>query len=562
MDDERSTKGPDGVRISGAQEARRIVAQPPTWADDEVHGDDADVPTRDSSTGVSGDVSGDTSADASGDWMQAGDHTLSGVLGQAGQVTDHDDHGDPADGWGDDEGNPAPAPFPAARTGLRFDPDTVGAASPTTGALAPDDDRFPDEMYDDPPPRRKGASVAGQDPKAEWSDTSGEAQRIVAIGATDEPDDGWGSFAGGGPRWRREASDWADVDGSDASALADSGTQVGALDPHRSEQSDLYSFDEPGRRDTVPSDAGKGERLTPSSTKAGAKAGEKVKAKVAGRTATKAKAAPPATLGVRVATGVTLAAVLGLILYVGKRPAAAVLVAAAVALAALELLTALRQRGFKPAIPAVLVGLAAMVAATYRNGDGGVTIVAVISVLTIMLWYLLGAERDRPVVNIAVSLLVFGYTAMAASSAALLLRPRDGVGLLFAAIACTVGYDVAGYFVGSFLGRNKLAPEISPHKTVEGLAGGMLGAVLVGAVVFGKITWHPWTTLAHGAMVGLVVAVAAPLGDLVESMMKRDLGMKDMGTLLPGHGGVLDRIDSMLFSVPAVFLLARLLRLA
>ena len=404
--------------------------------------------------------------------------------------------------------------------------------------------------------------MAGPAPKSEWGDTSGEAERIVAIGATDEPDDGWGSFAGGGPRWRREASDWADVDGSDASALADSGTQVGALDPHRSEQSDLYSFDEPGPRDATPSDAGKGQSPAANSSTVGAKAGDKVKAKVAARTATKSKAAPPATLGVRVATGVTLAAVLGLILYVGKRPAAAVLVAAAVALAALELLTALRQRGFKPAIPAVLVGLVAMVAATYRNGDGGVTIVAVISVLTIMVWYLLGAERDRPVVNIAVSLLVFGYAAMAASSAALLLRPRDGVGLLFAAIACTVGYDVVGYFVGSFLGRNKLAPEISPNKTVEGLAGGMLGAVLVGAVVFGKITWHPWTTLAHGAMVGLVVAVAAPLGDLVESMMKRDLGMKDMGTLLPGHGGVLDRIDSMLFSVPAVFLLARLLRLA
>ncbi len=554
MDDERSTKGPDGVRISGAQEARRIVAQPPTWADDEVDHDDEDVPNA--------EVQTDPSGDPSGDWMQAGDHTLSGVLGHAGQVTDSGDHGDHADGWGEDEGSKAPAASPAARTGLRFDPDTAGEASPTGGASAPDDDRFPDEMYNDPPPRRKAASGAGPAPKSEWSDTSGAAERIVAIGATDEPDDGWGSFAGGGPRWRREASDWADVDGSDASALADSGTQVGALDPHRSDQSDLYSFDEPGQRGTAPSDAGKGQGPAASSAKAGAKAGDNVKAKVAARRATKAKAAPPATLGVRVATGVTLAAVLGLILYVGKRPAAAVLVAAAVALAALELLTALRQRGFKPAIPAVLVGLVAMVAATYRSGDSGVTIVAVISVLTIMLWYLLGAERDRPVVNIAVSLLVFGYTAMAASSAALLLRPRDGVGLLFAAIACTVGYDVVGYFAGSFLGRNKLAPEISPNKTVEGLAGGMLGAVLVGAVVFGKITWHPWTTLAHGAMVGLVVAVAAPLGDLVESMMKRDLGMKDMGTLLPGHGGVLDRIDSMLFSVPAVFLLARLLRLA
>ena len=506
--------------------------------------------------------SGDESADVSGDWMQAGDHTLSGVLGHGGPVTDHGDHGDHAEGWDDDEGTPA-ASTPG--TGLRFEPDAAGGAPATpvaTPTSALDDDRFPDEMYNDPPPRRKAVAGAAPAPKSEWSDTSGDAERIVAIGATDEPDDGWGSFAGGGPRWRREASDWADVDGADASALADSGTQVGALDPHRSEESDLYSFDEPARGGAAPSDAGKAQGPGAGSVKTGAKAGDKMKAKVSARSATKAKAAPPATLGVRVATGVTLAAVLGLILYVGKRPAAAVLVAAAVALAALELLTALRQRGFKPAIPAVLVGLVAMVAATYRSGDSGVTIVAVISVLTIMVWYLLGAERDRPVVNIAVSFLVFGYTAMAASSAALLLRPRDGVGLLFAAIACTVGYDVVGYFVGSFLGRNKLAPEISPNKTVEGLAGGMLGAVLVGAVVFGKITWHPWTTLAHGAMVGLVVAVAAPLGDLVESMMKRDLGMKDMGTLLPGHGGVLDRIDSMLFSVPAVFLLARVLGLA
>ena len=557
MDDDRSTGSPEGVRISGAQEARRIVAQPPMWADDQ--GDDV-----------------------SGDWMQAGDHTLSGVLGdpEAGDRSgEQGDFAEAGDGWGDDvepaAGGPHDDPTPPAAsrhgTGLASGDHPADEDARDDDAGDEDDDRFPDEMYDDPPPRRDPRSPSAP-LTSDWGTAPGAADRVVAIGADDEPDDGWTSFAGGGPRWRREAADWADVDAADASGLADDESRVGTLDPNRSDQSDLYTFGEPRRAEEAPgrvsgpgSDArpGQGGEARPSGSQGSSgsrRSPDAATPATAGRR--KARVAPPATLGVRVATGVTLAAVLGLILYVGKRPAAAVLVAAAVALAALELLTALRQRGFNPAIPAVLVGLVAMVAGTYRSGDVGVSTVAVLSVLTIMVWYLYGAERDRPVVNIAVSLLAFGYTAMAAGSAALLLRPTNGIGLLFAAIACTVGYDVVGFFVGSSMGKTKLAPEISPNKTVEGLVGGMIGSVLVGAVVFGQLSWHPWDTLAHGAVVGVVVAIAAPLGDLVESMMKRDLGMKDMGNVLPGHGGVLDRIDSMLFSVPAVFLLARVLGLA
>jgi len=130
----------------------------------------------------------------------------------------------------------------------------------------------------------------------------------------------------------------------------------------------------------------------------------------------------------------------------------------------------------------------------------------------------------------------------------------DGVGMIIGLVLCAVSYDVAGYFVGSRMGHRPLMPDVSPNKTVEGLLGGMAAAVLMGAII-GVITIQPWDSLGHGLLLGIVVAIFAPLGDLVESMLKRDLGLKDFGTLLPGHGGVLDRFDAMLFCLPAVYYL-------
>jgi phosphatidate cytidylyltransferase len=129
---------------------------------------------------------------------------------------------------------------------------------------------------------------------------------------------------------------------------------------------------------------------------------------------------------------------------------------------------------------------------------------------------------------------------------------------LLGAIVCTVGYDVGGLFVGSQMGSRPLMPEISPNKTWEGLLGGMLLAVVMGAL-FG-FTSHYWG-MKHGLLLGLVVAVVAPLGDLAESMIKRDIGIKDMGRILPGHGGVLDRFDALLFVLPAAYYLVKLLKL-
>jgi phosphatidate cytidylyltransferase len=114
-----------------------------------------------------------------------------------------------------------------------------------------------------------------------------------------------------------------------------------------------------------------------------------------------------------------------------------------------------------------------------------------------------------------------------------------------------------GYVIGSQFGKTRLAPAISPNKTVEGLIGGMAASIVVALVVVNRIT--PWNELTDALALGITVAIMAPLGDLCESMLKRDLGVKDFGTLLPGHGGILDRFDAILFCLPAVYYLARAL---
>ncbi len=146
------------------------------------------------------------------------------------------------------------------------------------------------------------------------------------------------------------------------------------------------------------------------------------------------------------------------------------------------------------------------------------------------------------------------------SFAALILTFPNGVGVLIGTILAVAVNDAAALFIGSKFGQRPLAPEVSPGKTVEGVVGGGLAGVVASWLVLGVIGIFPWGTGSAIAL-GLVVAVAAPLGDLCESMLKRDLGVKDMGTLLPGHGGLLDRFDALLFALPAVYYLCRLLEI-
>jgi len=201
--------------------------------------------------------------------------------------------------------------------------------------------------------------------------------------------------------------------------------------------------------------------------------------------------------------------------------------------------------------------------AVYAKGVSAIPLVAALLVVTTLVWYLVGAERGSTVDGVAGTIFGFAWIGLLGAFAALMLSPsqyphRHGIAFLFGAVVATIGADVGALAVGSWLGRHPLAPRVSPGKTWEGLIGGAVLAVVLSAAVVGQV--HPWT-VPKAALLGVVAAVVAPIGDLCESLVKRDLGLKDMGAMLPGHGGVLDRIDALLFVLPATYYLVRVLNL-
>ncbi len=201
--------------------------------------------------------------------------------------------------------------------------------------------------------------------------------------------------------------------------------------------------------------------------------------------------------------------------------------------------------------------------ATYVKGIAALPLVLVLVVITSLVWSLVSPERGSTVESVSSTLLGFLWVGFLGSFAALMLAPseypqRHGIAFLLGAVVATIGADVGALAIGSWLGRRHLAPQVSPNKTWEGLIGGAVVAVALSAAVTGQV--HPWT-VPKAALLGLVVAVVAPIGDLCESLVKRDLGLKDMGSILPGHGGVLDRVDALLFVLPATFYLVRVLNL-
>jgi phosphatidate cytidylyltransferase len=236
-----------------------------------------------------------------------------------------------------------------------------------------------------------------------------------------------------------------------------------------------------------------------------------------------------------------------------------VLVVAVVALCGTELFTALRRGGYRPA---TLLGLAAVVAlplAAYWKGEEAIPLVLFLVTLFGFVWFIAGLGPDV-VVNLSVTLFGVVYVGLFGAFAALILRiPSQGVSILLVAVVGAVFYDVGGFAVGSRLGRRPLT-AVSPNKTVEGLAAGMVAsflAVVITAAVFG---FGPFS-FGQAVVFGVLLAVAAPIGDLSESLIKRDLGIKDMGSLLPAHGGVLDRFDALLLVLPTAYALARAMNL-
>ena len=200
--------------------------------------------------------------------------------------------------------------------------------------------------------------------------------------------------------------------------------------------------------------------------------------------------------------------------------------------------------------PVALVGfaaLAAMVFTAKSGGQGGVLEVAMAAVPVAVLVVLL-REQARPTVAVGGTLLGVYWIGLAFAHTELLRDLPHGDGVLIDVLVGTFVGDTAAYFGGRLFGRRQLAPRVSPNKTVEGLVGGMLGAVLA---IFIAGLYQTWLTQGNALLLGVAVAVLGPLGDLFESLVKRDAGAKDAGSLFGAHGGVLDRLDGAIFTVVA-----------
>jgi phosphatidate cytidylyltransferase len=272
--------------------------------------------------------------------------------------------------------------------------------------------------------------------------------------------------------------------------------------------------------------------------------------------------APPRNVAAAIGSGLVLGGLALLTFKLGPAPAVA-LVTVVVTMAAAEAFAAFRQGGYHPVTLLGLVATVSLMVATYNKGEAALPLVLVLLVAFCFIWHLAGVEQNDAVRSTGTTLFVFAWVAVFGSYGALLLSPalfpdRRGIAFLLGGIIAAVAYDVGALTFGAWLGRHPMA-SVSPNKTWEGFVGGLLTSVVISVGVVHLI--HPWT-VGKAATLGLVVAIVSTLGDLFESTVKRHLGRKDMGRLLPGHGGMLDRVDGLLFVLPATYYLVIAFHLA
>ncbi len=228
-----------------------------------------------------------------------------------------------------------------------------------------------------------------------------------------------------------------------------------------------------------------------------------------------------------------------------------VLLALFVGVAIWELTQALGKRQIHVPFAPIAVGGAFMTALAYVWGARDALAALVVTFIAIVAWRLRGGP-DGYLRDVTASIYALIYVPTMAMFVALMLAQGDGNDRVLLFLILTVCSDSGGYFAGILFGRHPMAPSISPNKTWEGLAGSTVICLAAGAL---GMMWLLHGKVWQGLLVGLAAVGAATVGDLVESMIKRDLDTKDMGSILPGHGGILDRIDAMLVVAPVSWLL-------
>ncbi|HMR48458.1 MAG TPA: phosphatidate cytidylyltransferase [Arachnia sp.] len=226
----------------------------------------------------------------------------------------------------------------------------------------------------------------------------------------------------------------------------------------------------------------------------------------------------------------------------------------ALCMGVIEVGGALRRKGLNPEVAPIAVGTVMSVLLSYAAAhwdlkfapEGMVVIVLGATVLVVLAMRVFRGQEGF-IADLAASGLLIAYLPLLGGFMPLTMTSTDGALRMWLILICSIASDLGAYIVGVLIGRHKMAPSISPGKTWEGFAGGLLFAVGFGILGSVYLLGAPWWV---GIPLGLLVSLASVIGDLVESLIKRDAGLKDMSNLLPGHGGWMDRLDALILAVP------------
>ncbi|MEJ6573972.1 MAG: phosphatidate cytidylyltransferase [Actinomycetes bacterium] len=225
-------------------------------------------------------------------------------------------------------------------------------------------------------------------------------------------------------------------------------------------------------------------------------------------------------------------------------------------LAARELVRAYKVGGVELPENTIAIAVTVLLAAAWFGRVSGLAVAMAIAIPNVLVYMLFKDPKDFVRRSTAAAFTIF-YTAFLGGFILLLAHDKNGLARIFTLVVLVSCNDTFAYIFGVLLGKHPLAPQISPKKTWEGLVGSIIATTIGSALVFQFALGHTWWI---GASIGLVAVVTSTCGDLIESAVKRDLAIKDMGTILPGHGGILDRIDSVLFTGPAVWFALELIK--
>jgi phosphatidate cytidylyltransferase len=405
------------------------------------------------------------------------------------------------------------------------------------------------------------ADLAGEAPEVDpdtllphWTDApTGQVPIVVAREAA-KSDDPWAAVPG--PAWREGEADWvAHEDQFDASILAGSEK----TDDARPWEFFIGDNETPAAKDEEDNDpvveAPRPEPLHGQRTRHRISSNP-----LAGRAV---RQSTTSSVSRATGTGILLAVVVFGIFLAGPLPLT-VLILVALGLACAEAFAGFRSVGAHPATILGIVAVLTLGVAVYNKGLVVVGAVTVLLVIFGFIWYMNAEQKIDVLDGLGATIFVYAWVGVLGSYAILMLSPhtypnRNGMAFLFGTVVLTICNDVGALFTGRWFGNRPLNPALSPNKTIAGTVGGTIITLIGGVLILPLVT--PWTR-THGLEAAVALSIVVPLGDLFESMVKRTLGMKDFGKILPGHGGILDRMDGLLFALPTMYYLLHVLKLS